>query len=68
MHSERVILIILGNGKTTIFFSYVDLFIDSRNQNLTLQMIAYYSFLKIRLVCAYVLLRVLECYVAPTYI
>jgi hypothetical protein len=60
-------LIILGNGKT-IFFSCVDLFLDSRNQNLTLPMIAYYSFLKIRLVCAYVLLRVLECCVAPTFI
>jgi hypothetical protein len=49
-------------------FSDVDLFLDLRSQNLTLPVIIYYTFLKIRLVSAYVSLRVLEWYVAPTFI
>jgi len=41
-------------------FSDLDLFLDLRNKNLTLLMITYCSFLKIRLVSAYVSLWVLE--------
>jgi hypothetical protein len=41
-------------------FSDLGLFFDLRNQNFTLPVITYYSFLKVKLVSAYVSLRVLE--------